>query len=1231
MSASRSGLAGLTLVVGLGVAVTTSQGTAMAEPTDPGPSASESTAPTAQSNETGTGQEADAESNDRSTTPDVKESPRSTVDGTSITIRRPDDTDESEDARGDEEPAETTEQEPPPAHADETPPTTPSPVDTATAATKKHDETDSRPTIFTSVKADDIDVPEAAPINVVPSPPRLMAAKSVQAQAQPQAVSTPSTARVAPARVAPPSSVAAAAPVAAAAAPAPVIAPVRFIANLFGLLGFDASATSPARPLLPVSRLIELASVAIRRTFFNQAPTAQLDTKSLQVDLETGDATGKIVATDRDGDALTYRVVNPPAQGGTVTVARDGTFSYAAPEGWAHDGGTVNFTIAVSDETSPHLHLFDGGLFGHGHVATVEVSYAVSPVNHAPVVTVTDGGVQPDGTVTYTVRTSDRDGDDVMLATQTVNGALRGGPTGTDPATGDDIYRFTFTPDEDYAHDLAIGGKTDPGQGRVTFTATDSLGAVGDAVTKTIAIDPVNADPVMTVTPGAGGVYTIEVTDDDGDDIDLTTNVVNGTLTGGATSPGHYLYTFTVDEKWQHDLTLPTRPGISTATVGFTATDGHGGDDEYAQDITVTGTNSVPTVSVVENNGVYTVTVRDGDPGDVVTLTPRAVNGTLTGGETSTRGVYVYTFTVDPVYAHGLTLPGQPGTGTAAVEFVATDDHQGTSTTYRRDFAVAGQNSEPTVQVVNGSTTISTTTGLATFTIKAADADPGDAATITSVGAPGQGTLIGRVQNGDGSWTLTYRADYPTAHALGPNGQASVAIPVTMTDGHGAEPTTNTVTVTVVGLNRPPELDTEPTLTRSTGVVSGIAAWTDRDGDTLTNRTATLSDPSKGELAYNPTTGAYGFTPNADARAAAAVVGAPLDDRRVIVTFAVDDGFGPHTEAVSVLIAPPDNVVLGSFDSDDVPDTDGRPNSVVVSPDGTSIIVGNSRRGYVTRIDAQTGAVLDSYNIGDRDGVGSTQQLVVSRSTTNPVVYALAGDGAVYRIDATTGEIEAVASQGGVRQIAVSPDGTTFYYASSDVRGNVLLRAIDADGNDTPVTRLPDDPGQILVDPVDGYVVIDASNTTGSGGYGIIDPADGSPVGRGGAFSIADFVINGQDLYAVDVDGTTVYHVLTLDGRIEQKTFSVTDASKIVVSPDGQRAYVLTGSNRVTVLDITRDATRENVGSITVPARATDIAISPDGTHLYVTSDVGDKVTVISISPAEAPAEQAVGTGVASV
>ena len=164
----------------------------------------------------------------------------------------------------------------------------------------------------------------------------------------------------------------------------------------------------------------------------------------------------------------------------------------------------------------------------------------------------------------YTVTTTDADGDAVQLTTNAVHGTLQGALTRED--NGMKEYAYTFTPDKKYAHDLTIGGKTDPGEGEATFTVSDGLGGE-DKESRTVTINGVNSDPNMTVNPQAGGVYEITVFDSDEDSVTLTPSVTNGTLTETKIDATHYRYTFTVDPKWQHDLTLPGQPGTGQATV----------------------------------------------------------------------------------------------------------------------------------------------------------------------------------------------------------------------------------------------------------------------------------------------------------------------------------------------------------------------------------------------------------------------------------------------------------------------------------------------------------------------------------------------------------------------------------------------------------------------------------------------------------------------------------------
>jgi DNA-binding beta-propeller fold protein YncE len=328
---------------------------------------------------------------------------------------------------------------------------------------------------------------------------------------------------------------------------------------------------------------------------------------------------------------------------------------------------------------------------------------------------------------------------------------------------------------------------------------------------------------------------------------------------------------------------------------------------------------------------------------------------------------------------------------------------------------------------------------------------------------------------------------------------------------------------------------------------------------------------------------------------------------------------------VSVLIAPRDNQILGSFPSDVRSSTSDRADSVVVSPDGTMVFVSNERSGLITRINAQTGGIEQTYNVGDINGNGSTRQLVVTQSPTNPAVYALDGQGRLWKIDGTqdwtiTGP--PVTLPGTVGQIAVSNDGETVYFSSDDGR-QARLRYLDTATmtvkpiNTTPIVFLPRFVGPMVVDQETGFLIIDNGAVTA--GYTVINPEDGTSPGKGVPIDILDFALNGQDMYVLSPGGSTLQRLPITGGDQVTSSVVVTDGEKVVVAPDGERAYVLTNLNRVTVIEISRDGMRV-VGNISIPGGTTDIAISPDGTHLYVTS-VNDTVTFISISPGEAPEE----------
>ncbi len=106
---------------------------------------------------------------------------------------------------------------------------------------------------------------------------------------------------------------------------------------------FDSTSASLATlPRGPLNELASGALLLVRRTLFNQLPTA--DPLRL-FSSESEQLSGSLGATDPEGDALSYQVVTAP-QFGALQISQDGVYTYTP--GSARDG-IDNFTVAVSD------------------------------------------------------------------------------------------------------------------------------------------------------------------------------------------------------------------------------------------------------------------------------------------------------------------------------------------------------------------------------------------------------------------------------------------------------------------------------------------------------------------------------------------------------------------------------------------------------------------------------------------------------------------------------------------------------------------------------------------------------------------------------------------------------------------------------------------------------------------------------------------------------------------
>ena len=177
----------------------------------------------------------------------------------------------------------------------------------------------------------------------------------------------------------------------APAVPARAPKPGTFVINLLSSIGLRPDAFPPSSPLAPIGQVLEFVYAGLRRfdhTFFNETPTAT----PLIVDANTttGVVTGR-VATDYEGDALVYRVVDAP-DNGEVVLNPDGTFTYTPNRNETHAvGETDEFTVVVSDRTNFHLHL----LSPSWHETTVTVSNIPVVPNNTVIATLPSNGTFP--------------------------------------------------------------------------------------------------------------------------------------------------------------------------------------------------------------------------------------------------------------------------------------------------------------------------------------------------------------------------------------------------------------------------------------------------------------------------------------------------------------------------------------------------------------------------------------------------------------------------------------------------------------------------------------------------------------------------------------------------------------------------------------------------------------------------------------------------------------------
>ena len=560
-----------------------------------------------------------------------------------------------------------------------------------------------------------------------------------------------------------------------------------------------------------------VATVTITVIAVNSAPIAVNGTLTT---LEDTPASGTLVATDVDGDALTYAIVANGTKGtAAITNVATGAFTYT-PNANANGTDTITFKAR------------DGALDSN----TATVSITITPVNDAPVAVDDTATTAEDTAVDIAVVSNVR--QRLAQATlQAVAGSIAGVHGGTAQLQADG-RTVRFTPAAN-----ANGGNT-PGGFGFSYKVTDGSLPSALAATVTITVTAVNDAPVAAAgtlttledTPATG---TLVATDVDGDALTyaIVTNGTKGTAAITNATTGAFTYT-------------PNPNATGADTITFKAHDALVDSNTATVSITITPVNDAPvavngTLTTVEDTPASgTLVATDIDSG---TLTYAIVtNGTKgTASLNAATGAFTYT-------------PNANANGPDSFRFKANDG-TADSTPATVSITITAVNDAPVAVDDTATTPEDTAVDIA---VVSNDTDIDTAQATLQVVA---GSIAG-VHGG----TAALQADgrtvrfTPDPNANGGNTPGGFGFTYKVTDGSLTAALEATVAITVTAVNDAPVAANGTLTTLEDTPASGTLVATDVDGDTLTY--SIVTNGTKGTATVtNAVTGAFTYTPNANA------------------------------------------------------------------------------------------------------------------------------------------------------------------------------------------------------------------------------------------------------------------------------------------------------------------------------------------------------------------------------
>ncbi len=912
--------------------------------------------------------------------------------------------------------------------------------------------------------------------------------------------------------------------------------------------------------------------------------------------------------------------LNPSAAGGgpvtpgesPVLLALMGAWRRLSQQSLADESSTQ-----PSDSTQTSLKLASTDTGG----AQPMMAFAATAVNTAPTASPTVNA--PDdvnaGKVTGSLNATDPEGSTLTYAV-----------TGT-PANGavtvDGAGNYAYTPTQA----VRLAASQTPGADTDSFTVTVSDGQASTPVTVTVPISStqttLNTPTTVGTNPSAlavSGNYA------------YVANQGSNTVSVIDTRTGQLVDTNLATPTVIDPITVGTSPSAVVATSNgkvYVANSGSG-----TVSVISTSTNKVTkTIQVgsspqglaispdgskvyVANTGSGTVSVINTSSDALVDVNPAtwwavdsiAVGSSPTGLAVSPDGTRLYV--------------ANKGSGTVSVINTANYGVTKTITAGTQPTSVAVSPDNKSVYVTNiGSSTVTvidaTSAATNAYTVRKTIA-LGTGVSPSSVKFSPDGSLA-YVANGNDTISVIDTRSTTLARTLAID-------PAAETGGHGIAVSAdgNTLYVTdavdrnvrvlkLVHVNTAPTATGAPTVIGTdpaTGRSRDSVNVTDIDGDKLTYTTSSTAAPSSGTVSYSAATGTYTYTPTDAARQQAAQTSTEDYDH---FTVNVSDGQAITAVPVTVVISPkaavPPPPSTGTPTTTPIP-VGSNPNGVAVAGNQAYVVNADST---VSVIDTNSGQVVKTIDVG----------YWPSRATAAPDgkrVY-VANYDSVSVIDTSTNTVTATVyvpnecgeCYNGVYDVVVSPDSKRVYAAVGD--GSISV--IDTDPTHTTTYNKVISTSNVGVWDGDLEISGDgrrlyAGAPTDDSVY-VIDTATmtvTNTVHVGPAWNASathNEVVDSTYNVAVSPDGNRLYvteRVLVVDRGVGGQT------SGWFITDDQGRNWLVTGTySAVSVIDTNPASATYNteIGRITVPAGAYDVAFSPDGSTAYVTHSDGKSVTMV--------------------